>query len=129
MKLSVYHGTYTCTMLSRGYDYAPWYNGTLWHTIGTVRTMVRQVVFEVLQYTFTYHGICTYHGTYRGTMVRTYVSPLHLTRVRTYVLIMLCHNFLIGKGHTVHVYVHVYVLKMICHNMYTCTRSLPWYTY
>jgi hypothetical protein len=78
--------------------------------------------------------------------------PIGMPYVPWYVLIMLCHNFLIGKGHTcalrttcglvfclyvrthvmyvrtiwyVYVYVRTYVLIMLCHNVrtYTCVRT------
>ena len=49
-----------------------------------------------------YHGSSTSTiGIATGTRVRTYVVRTYVrTRVRTYMAIMLCHNFLIGKGHT-----------------------------
>jgi len=86
MYVHVYHwyhnGPYTCSHGTNGTTgtLVPWY--------GTSRYMC------------TYQ---CYHNQYHGTMVHIYVlrySTHVRTRVRTYVLIMLCHNFLIGKGHT-----------------------------
>ncbi len=66
---------YTCT-----------YTWTYSSTTGTVASACVLVVFEML---------------YVHTRVPVHVCiPWYQVRVRTYVLIMLCHNFLIGKGHT-----------------------------
>jgi hypothetical protein len=90
-----------------------WYSSTYHGTIGTMGTMVRtRVLIGTMVHTLTLY---LYHGNTRvRTRVRTMVATIHVcctyvlpwyvsTHVRTvgtYVLKMLCHNFLIGKGHT-----------------------------
>ncbi len=78
-------------------------------------------VYHVHVYVPWYH--CWYSSTYTCTYssVLYHMVPLGLeyvpwytftVRTRTYgtrVLIMLCHNFLIGKGHTYRYVLHVYV--------------------
>jgi hypothetical protein len=81
-----------------------------YHGTRRVRTRVRTIVRTIVRTTLsqkqleiqalsTMVGMGTWylHGT-RAILVPWY--QMVRTRVRTYVLIMLCHNFLIGKGHT-----------------------------
>jgi hypothetical protein len=74
--------------------------------IAIVRTMVPLVRTMVRTHVYVRTG------TYVRTRVRT--SVLVRTYVRTYHGIMLCHNFLIGKGHTC-------VLRTYC--TYTYVRT------
>jgi hypothetical protein len=87
--------TYTCT----GIHYVPSY---------TMYVHVYVSVYYVRTINAPWYLVPWYHGTrdwstvvhvpwYVPWYVRTYQWYV---RVRTYVLIMLCHNFLIGKGHT-----------------------------
>ncbi len=63
---------------------------------------------------FQYHAPLWYHGTY--TCTHTCGAYVHV-----YVLVMSCHNFLIGKGHTC-------ALRTTC-VQYTCTYVVPWYVH
>ncbi len=70
---------------------------TLEYPLGMDTCMaIRKYVHHLVTYTlhYTIPVVLEYHGTYAIHVhsVRTYVH--------VYVLLMLCHNFLIGKGHT-----------------------------
>jgi hypothetical protein len=91
-----HYGTRVRTMVHVYYPMVPWYSSTM-------------VCLDLASY-HEYHWYATgmalpwYHwyrtnGT-NGTHVCTRVRTMVHVYVRTYVLIMLCHNFLIGKGHT-----------------------------
>ncbi len=120
----------TCTILYRGtmvvpgthvLQYVPWYTCTIVLVPGTCSHTKK--VFNSSRYTCMVPLVPMVP---MGTRVpwyqmvhSTYTSTYTCTYVHVYVLIMLCHNFLIGKGHTcalrttcVRTYVRTYVLHV-----------------
>jgi hypothetical protein len=84
---------------------------------GKLAGVVSMTTSRYTTYVHVYHGTCVVPW-YSSTMVHVYHC--------TYVLIMSCHNFLIGK---VHVYLHVqYQLVRTMVRTYVQPRTYQWYT-